>query len=221
MGAGDIQIMTCGRGIMHAEQPHREDLKRDPPDSIIEAVQLWIDLPRSLKNTAPRYRILRAKDIPVLTLDESRVTVKVIVGESSGARAAEDLTCTPVWYFDLSIRPRGRIKQIMPRDWNVFLYVLYGEATVNGGSTIGQYQVAVFEREGDYVEIHVPETAGAETRLCLFGGMPLDQEIVHYGPFVVLDQGEVHQAMMDFRSGRNGFERALTWESDISKRIGY
>ncbi|KAL1871774.1 RNA pol II transcription cofactor [Paecilomyces lecythidis] len=221
IGPGDIQIMTVGRGIMHAEQPRRVDLKRDPPDSTVEGVQLWIDLPNELRYMEPRYRYIKSKKIPVSVLDEGRVTVKVIAGESHGLKAAEDLTCTPVWYYDISIKPGGRMRQIMPKDWNVFLYVLHGEVSVSNKSSLGQFQVAVFERDGDYVEIYVPQSAATEAKVVLFGGMPLDQKIVHYGPFVVSEEKEAHKAMIDFRLGINGFERALTWESNISKRISY
>lgn len=221
IGPGDIQIMTAGRGIMHAEQPRRADLKRDSRDSIIEGVQLWIDLPNELRYMDPRYRYIKSNKIPVSVLDEGRVTVKVIAGESHGLKVAEDLTCTPVWFFDISIKPGGRIKQTMPKAWNVFLYVLHGEVSVSNESSLGQFQVAVFERDGDCIEIYVPESATAEAKVVLCGGMPLDQKIVHYGPFVVSEEKEAHKAMMDFRLGINGFERALTWESNISKRIGY
>jgi redox-sensitive bicupin YhaK (pirin superfamily) len=221
IGPGDAQVMTAGRGIMHAEQPRRADLERDPLDSIIEGIQLWIDLPRTLKHAAPRYRDVRARAIPVVMLDETRVTIKVIAGESHGARAAEDITSTPVWYLDISIKPGGRVRQIMPRGWNVLLYSLHGEVSIHGERPLGPFHVAVFETEGDYVELYVPETAAAEARLVLLGGAPLDQTIFQCGPFVVLDEKEAHQAMMDFRLGRNGFEKALKWESNILKRIGY
>lgn len=221
IGPGELQFMTAGRGIMHAEQPRKADLQQDSPESIIEALQLWIDLPQDLRYTAPRYRDVKAKDVPVLTIDEDRVTVKVIAGESHGISSPNDLLYTPIWYLDISIKPGGHIQQPVPKGWNAFLYVLKGSISVGEESSrIERFHVAVFEKEGEYVEASVPEGA-EEGRFILLAGMPLDQRIVHYGPFVLSDENEVHQAMVDFQMGKNGFEKALTWQSEISKGITY
>ncbi|RFU31728.1 hypothetical protein B7463_g4591, partial [Scytalidium lignicola] len=221
IGPGGIQVMTAGRGIMHSEQTKRADPKLDPPDSIVEAIQLWVDLPHNLRYTAPGYLGIKASKIPVLKIDGGRVTVRIIAGESHGKKAKYNLTHAPMWYFDISMKPGGRIQQIIQKGWNAFLYTLHGNIFVDGAPRIGKFCTVEFGGEGDYVEVFVPDNEEEGARFILLAGMPLDQKIVHYGPFVLSDEDEVRKAISDFRLGMNGFERALTWESDISKSLGH
>jgi redox-sensitive bicupin YhaK (pirin superfamily) len=81
--------------------------------------------------------------------------------------------------------------------------------------------VVVFEQTGDFSKASVPDTANEEAGFILFAGKPLDQKIVHYGSFVLSSEEEVYKAMADFRMGKNGFERALTWKSDLQRRLDY
>jgi redox-sensitive bicupin YhaK (pirin superfamily) len=218
IGPGSVQVMTAGRGIMHAEHARTADLERDSSDTI-EALQLWIDLPQHIRYMAPQYRDVASKDIPVVTVDDGRVSVRIIAGESHGMAAPlGDLTHTPISYFYISVKPGGRIRQVLPLRWNAILYVLQGEIFLARGPRIKTFHVAEFQRDGDHIEVFVPGN-GNEARFVLLAGMPLEQITVHYGPFVVSTQDEVQQAILDFRTGRNGFERALTWESNISKRL--
>jgi redox-sensitive bicupin YhaK (pirin superfamily) len=118
--------MTAGRGILHAEQPRRDDPKNDPEDALTEELQLWIDMPKELKYVAPRYRDARAQDIPIAKVDDGRVIVKVITGESHGVVSEHDLAYTPIWYLDLTIMPGGHVQQAVPQGWNVLPYTLRG-----------------------------------------------------------------------------------------------
>ncbi|KAJ4306768.1 RNA pol II transcription cofactor [Collariella sp. IMI 366227] len=92
---GDLQFMDAGRGIVHAEMPVPST---DGSPNI--GLQLWVDLPAHLKNIEPRYRDLKAADIPVVEADERRVTVKVISGQSHGVDSVKDLAVAPVWFLD-------------------------------------------------------------------------------------------------------------------------
>lgn len=219
IGPGDLQFMTAGRGIMHAEMP-----RENPDGSPNVGMQLWVDLPKHLKMCEPRYRDLRASEIPVATVDEGRVTVKVISGQSHGVDSVRDLAYTPVWIFDITIRPGGRISQPLPQGWNAFAYTLAGTAIFGSGDrtrSVKEFHNVVFEQQGDYVDAAVAHNADADARFVLIAGQPLDQEIVQYGPFVVTSQEEVYQAMLDFQTASNGFERARGWRSEIAKRMAY
>ena len=100
--AGDLQFMTAGKGIVHAEMPH------DNGDgSSNNGMQLWVDLPKDLKNCEPRYRDLRAAEIPIAEADDGKVTVKVISGQSQGVDSLQQLAYTPVWLLDVTVRPGG------------------------------------------------------------------------------------------------------------------
>ena len=119
--AGDLQFMTAGRGIMHAEMP-----RESPDGSPGMGIQVWIDLPKALKYVEPRYRYVNVSQVPKVEVDQGRVTVSVILGQSHGEESKQDLTYTPIWYLDITIRPGGRVKQIVPICWNTFAYVLEG-----------------------------------------------------------------------------------------------
>ncbi|PVH87599.1 hypothetical protein DL98DRAFT_635321 [Cadophora sp. DSE1049] len=216
---GGLQFMTAGRGIMHSEIP-RPNADGSPNIGL----QLWVDLPQKLKNSEPRYRDLQKEEIPTIDLDEGKVHVKVISGESHGVESAKELAYTPVWLLDVEIKPGGKITQKLPVGWNAFAYVLDGEVGFGGGSEgrkmVKQYQNVIFEQEGDVVEVEVDSEAKENGRFVsavLVAGLPLDQTVVRYGPFVMNTEAEIDQAMRDFRSYSNGFERARGWESEIGK----
>ncbi|KAJ9497123.1 RNA pol II transcription cofactor [Exophiala xenobiotica] len=218
IGPGDLQFMTAGRGIMHAEMPVQTE-------DINVGMQLWVDLPEKLKSCEPRYRDLRASEIPLAKTDDGKVEVKVISGRSQGVESLKDLAYTPVWLLDITIKPGGKITQELPQGWNAFAYTLEGAVTFGNGSkeageTVAPYHNVVFEQGGDVVTAHVEEDATEAARLILVAGQPLDQPVVQYGPFVTTSKEAVYQAMMDFQTSSNGFERAMNWESEIGKTMG-
>ena len=214
---GDLQFMTAGRGIMHAEMP-----RQNPDGSANVGMQLWVDLPEKLKSCEPRYRDLKAKEIPTILVDDGKVTVKIISGRSHGTDSAQELAYTPVWIFDITIAPGGNIAQELPAGWNAFAYTLSGSTTFGAGkdeTTVGQYHNVVFEQIGDNVNASVSKDAKEPGKFILVAGLPLDQKVVQYGPFVVNSQEEVYQAMMDYQTHSNGFERAKGWQSEIGKSM--
>jgi redox-sensitive bicupin YhaK (pirin superfamily) len=189
-------------------------------------MQLWVDLPEELKSCEPRYRDLRAGEIPIAKTDDGKVTVKVISGKSQGVESLKDLAYTPVWLLDIEIQPGGKITQEVPQGWNAFAYTLEGAVTFSNGpdatkaETVTPYHNVVFEQSGDVVTASVEEGASDVAHFILVAGQPLDQNIVQYGPFVTTSKEAVYQAMMDFQTASNGFERAANWESQIGKSMG-
>ena len=215
--AGDLQFMTAGRGIVHAEMP-----KQSEDGSPNVGMQLWVDLPEKLKMCEPRYRDLRAKEIPTITIDQGKVTIKIISGQSHGTDSVKDLAYTPVWIFDVTIAPGGKLNQPLPAEWNAFAYTLSGSTSFSTGSdkaTVGQYHNVVFKSEGDSVSAEVDANAKEDGQFLLVAGQPLDQKVVQYGPFVTTSHDGIYQAMLDYQSHQNGFERAKGWESSIGKSM--
>jgi redox-sensitive bicupin YhaK (pirin superfamily) len=158
--AGDLQFMTAGRGIMHAEMPNQGFT-----DNV--GMQLWVDLPRELKGCEPRYRDLMAKEIPVVESDGGKVVVKVISGKRDGVDSVKDLAYTPVWLFDIELKPGGKLEQEIPLSWNAFVYVLEGEALFGRGKQtkgVAQYHIGVFDQEGDCVTAEIGEGAEQSAR---------------------------------------------------------
>jgi quercetin 2,3-dioxygenase len=220
LSAGDLQFMTAGRGIMHAEMP------RDQPDGSPNiGMQLWVDLPESLKTVEPRYRDLRASEIPTAQTANGKAHIKVISGRSHGVDSVRDLAYTPVWILDITLSPGGKITQPLPPTWNAFAYTLSGVVSFSNGPNPPQaappYHNVVFANDGtaDVVTAEVEDGAAEAARFILFAGQPLDQPVVQHGPFVLNSREGVMQAMRDFQSHANGFERAKGWRSEIGKRM--
>lgn len=227
---------------MHAEMP-RHDASGKP----VIGIQLWVDLPKHLKNCEPRYRDLKAKEIPCVTIDstgsvipnrtndasndrvskfgEGKTTIKVISGHSHGVDSQQELAYTPVWLLDIKVEKGGRVTQPIPQGWTVFAYLYNGKANFGSGDkqrAVDKHHITVFDNginvQDSQPAVVIENTGDELLHLVLVAGTPLDQEIFQYGPFVVSSQEAARQAMLDFRAYANGFERARGWESEIGKR---
>lgn len=209
IGRGDLQFMTAGKGIVHAEMP-REGDSGEPP----EIMQLWVDLPIELKACEPKYKNLRAEEIPVADPSD-KVQVWVISGESYGTKSVQDLAYTPVVFYDYRVQPGGKISQPVPKGFNVFLYLLHGHIKINRDTEVPEHHCVLFDEDGDSIEADVDESAENEARFILVGGQKLDQPVVQYGPFVETSSDLVKQAFMDYQSAKNGFERLQGWYNQI------
>ena len=195
IGAGDVQWMTAGSGVIHSEMPSAEI--RDNGGRL-HGFQLWVNLPRRDKMMKPRYQELRASDIPTATSPDGKVTVTVIAGESLGTRATID-TRTPIIYLHVRLAAGARFAQPIPATYNAFAFLINGEATF-AGRQARENDMALFDRNGEGVVIETDP--GAE--LLLIAGVPLGEPVVRYGPFVMNTPGEIRQAMLDYQSGRFG-----------------
>ncbi|KAH6610283.1 pirin iron-binding nuclear [Trichoderma cornu-damae] len=214
---GDLQFMTAGRGIVHAEMPRKQ-----PDGSQNVGLQLWVDLPKELKYCEPRYRDLRAAEIPSVDVDEGRATVKVISGQSHGVDSVKELAYTPVWLLDFLLRPGAKVTQALPLGWNAFAYVLEGNVDVGEGSEAKkaeQYDNIFFQQAGDVIHLGSDASATKDARVIVVAGTPLDQPVVQYGPFVLNSEEEVMKTFSDYQGHENGFERAKDWRSQIGDRV--
>ncbi|QPG76570.1 hypothetical protein FOA43_003961 [Brettanomyces nanus] len=207
---GDLQFMTAGKGVCHSEMPY------SPDGSDVVGMQLWIDLPKELKNTKPRYRDLRREEIPVVQPNEN-VTVSVISGNSYGTESVKELAYTPIEYYDFKVKEGGEFEQKIPKDFNAFLYLLEGELTISG-EKIPQFNSVFFKRDGDAIRGSVPKGSKA-ANFVVIAGKVLDQPIVQYGPFVETSKEEIYEAFNDYQHATNGFERAKGWASKIGSGV--
>jgi len=116
---GDLQFMTAGRGIVHSEMLYA------PDGTNVEGLQLWVDLPKELRHSEPRYRDLRAEEIPVVKPND-KVQVKVISGKSYGVESVKELAYTPMDYYWFTVLPGGEFTQEINPEYNGFMYILNG-----------------------------------------------------------------------------------------------
>ncbi|MDE2474604.1 MAG: pirin family protein [Alphaproteobacteria bacterium] len=196
IGPGDVQWMTAGSGVVH-EEMHSDDYTRR--GGAFEAIQLWVNLPKRLKMTAPRYQTLRAAGIPVVSLPEDAGSARVIAGEFGGAKGPAE-TFTPMAVWEISLKAgRGAIVPVTAGD-NVSLFVLRGEARINGRTPAKHAEFVQFGSGGEVIRLD----ADSDALVLVLSGEPINEPVFGYGPFVMNTEDEIRAAISDYRSGRMG-----------------
>ncbi len=198
IGAGDVQWMTAGRGVVHSEMPAAPIRERG---GRIHGFQVWVNLPARDKMMAPRYQEVPASRIPQAATRDGRARVRVIAGEALGVRAVID-TRTPIVYQDWSLDPGAAVEQPLAEGHHAFVYVFEGRAEVGtDGQSLGDGQLGLLG-PGDRVRLAAPPGAAGSARMLLLAGQPLREPVARYGPFVMNTESEIRQALSDYRSGR-------------------
>ena len=198
---GDVQWMTAGAGVIHSEMPAREFARHG---GRMHGFQLWVNLPKLDKMTKPRYQEIPNSQIPKATSADGLVIVRVIAGEAMGAKAVIE-TRTPIIYLHYRIEPGGAAVQQVPAAYNAFAYVVDGEGLFGAeGERAGDGQMVLFAQDGDEVRIENPADAKATLEVLLIAGVPLNEPVARYGPFVMNTPAEIRQAIEDYRLGRMG-----------------
>ena len=194
---GDVQWMTAGSGIIH-EEFHSENFSKK--GGLFEMVQLWVNLPAKDKNTPPRYQHLAKTGIPVVEFPDEAGCLRLIAGEYKGVKGAAD-TFTEMNVWDIVLNAGKKAVLEIPEAHNLSMVVLRGNVTLNGKEQAGAEQLVGFEKSGGNVHI---EAGSEEVKILLLSGVPIDEPIVGYGPFVMNTAEEIRQAISDFKSGKFG-----------------
>jgi len=190
---GGAQLMNAGAGIVHEEMPVPEHLETG---GAIEGVQLWINLPRAGKGSAPGYTDLQPEAMPWQPVPGGRL--RVLAGTWAGVTGPAR-TPARVAYAHLELEPGARFEHPLPPGWTAAVVSLHGSVRV-GDQTVPADTVALLG-EGDSLLLKA-ETAAS---LMLLAGEPLREPIAHYGPFVMNTREEIEQAIADYQQGRMGF----------------
>jgi redox-sensitive bicupin YhaK (pirin superfamily) len=199
--AGDVQWMTAGAGVVHSEMPSI-DFARE--GGRMHAFQLWVNLPQRDKMMKPRYQEIPSFQIPKAVSTDGLVSVNVIAGEALGQKAVIE-TRTPIVYLHYRIKPGGATTQPLSGSFNAFAYVVEGEGLFGADrERAGDGQMVLFAQDGDKVRIENPSSANATLEILLIAGLPLDEPVARYGPFVMNTMDEIRQAIEDYRLGRMG-----------------
>jgi redox-sensitive bicupin YhaK (pirin superfamily) len=190
IGAGDVQWMTAGGGIMHEEMPQVR------PEGI-DGFQLWVNLPAKLKMTRPKYQGIRSAEIPKVKV-EGGATVRVITGTADGTTGPVSGIAADPTYLDVAVPAHASFKQQVGKGHSAFAYVFEGEAAFDANHRkISHTRLVVFD-DGDFVEV---TTEDKPVRFLLVSGKPLNEPIARYGPFVMNTREEIEQALRDLRQG--------------------
>lgn len=197
--AGDVQWTTAGRGIIHAEGPTKDFVKRGGE---LEGIQLWLNLPAAKKMIPAAYQHEKKEDFNLVISEDKKVTVQVIAGalEETNGRIA---TQTPVNAFMINVETDGRYFLKIPKSHQSLLYLINGEALINASETLqmNENQLLWLEQDGDGVTIKGNENS----KLLFLSGEPINEKIKSYGPYVMNNQTEIMEAMRDYQQGKFGF----------------
>lgn len=193
--AGGVQWMTAGKGLVHAEISSPYFKQNGGP---LEILQLWINLPAKYKMAEPSYTGLQKEDIPSLSFDNGKVHLNIVAGNWEGT-AAPVKTLTDIHLASVEFSNGGRLNISVPKDQNVFLYVVKGSLLING-EIASMHHLVQFSHEGSMIEMKAMEDA-----YILFGyAQPFHEPFVAYGPFVMNTQQEIMQAYEDYHAGKFG-----------------
>jgi redox-sensitive bicupin YhaK (pirin superfamily) len=209
IGAGDVQWMTAGRGIIHQEMP------KGDRDGRMHGFQLWANLPASLKMTAPRYQEVKAKDIPVVT-DDDGTKARVVCGSLWGKTGPVDEVAIEPVYLDIEIPPGKRKTLPVETTRNAFAYVFSGTGRFCNASSplevptepagwadasphahADNRSLVLFDR-GDEVTV---QTGDDGIRFLLVSGSPLGEPVAWYGPIVMNTRDELRRAFEELEQG--------------------
>lgn len=195
---GDVQWMTAGSGVIHSELPEEEFAKKG---GRFHGLQLWVNLPKKEKMIKPRYQEISSDNIPVAKTEDGSVQVKIIAGESMGTKAVID-TKIPIIYLHFILQPNTTFTQNIPQNYNAFAYVIKGNALFGSKKTLVKKNQAVFfDQKGERIVLS-SNTDFAE--VLIIAGMPINETVKRYGPFVMNTDEELQQAIQDYQNGKMG-----------------
>ncbi|HZB81035.1 MAG TPA: pirin family protein [Nitrososphaera sp.] len=203
LNPGDVQWMTAGAGVIHSEMPEDEFTRYG---GRMHGFQLWVNLPRRDKMIKPHYQEIPNSKIPVAKSLDGKVTAKVIAGEAMGVNAVIE-TRTPIMYVHFTLQPKSEIEQRIPVEYNAFAYVVGGQGLFGSDNrnAAAKGQAVIFSNAGGGDTVSLKnESHDSPLEVLLIAGLPLNEPVARYGPFVMNERHEIDQAIEDYRTGRMG-----------------
>jgi redox-sensitive bicupin YhaK (pirin superfamily) len=190
IGAGDVQWMTAGSGIIHQEMPKGDEKGR------MHGFQLWANLPSSLKMTKPHYQEVKSAEIPEVT-DDDGTKVRIICGEFWGKKGTVDGIAADPIYLDVSVPP-GTTKTLpVETARHVFAYVHAGAGKFSNASDLDDHSLILFD-SGDELKV---EAGDQGVRFLLVSGKPIQEPVAWQGPIVMNTQAELRTAFEELQRG--------------------
>jgi len=197
--AGDVQWTTAGRGIMHAEGPTKEFVKKG---GTLEGIQLWLNLPAGKKMMPAAYQHEKKEDFNVVTSTDEKVNVQIIAGELEGTYG-RIATQTPVNAFMITASKEGFYEVAVPKSHHALVYLIKGDVRINDSVDLklNEKQLVWFEQDGEGFSIQ----ATTESTLLFLSGEPINEKVTSWGPYVMNTQTEIMEALRDYQQGKMGF----------------
>ena len=199
IGPGDVQWMTAGDGIIHSEMPSS---RLQTEGDVLHGIQLWVNLPASLRRTAPKYQGLAAEQIE--TIDGDGWKAEVVAGTMFGVRGPA-ATHTSVGYARVTVQPGSTLRIPAPDGQTALVYAFDGSCVVGEAAQhLNAHHLAVFDRTGGDIVLTVPADGQTALDCIVLTGEPIEEPMARYGPFVMNTPGELKEAINDFNAGRMG-----------------
>ncbi|PQJ77968.1 pirin family protein [Polaribacter porphyrae] len=197
--AGGVQWTTAGRGIIHAEAPTKEFVKKGGD---LEGIQLWLNLPAKDKMIPPNYQHLEDEQIPKVFSDDKKVQLNIIAGNQHEENGLIK-TQTEVNVFTVNAKENGMMEIEIPENHQSLVYLLDGEVLVNNSDVLkkGENQMIIFNQDGNTIQFEVKENS----TLLILSGAPIKEKVTQYGPYVMNTQTEILEAMRDYQQGKMGY----------------
>lgn len=197
--AGGVQWTTAGRGIIHAEAPTKEFVKKGGD---LEGIQLWLNLPAKDKMIPPNYQHLEDHQIPKVFSKDGKIQLNIIAGKQAD-KYGSIKTQTSVNVFTANADIYGEMDIELPENHQSLIYLLDGEVLINNSDLLkkGEEQMVVFNTDGNLVSIK----ANDKSNLLVLSGEPIQEKVTQYGPYVMNTQTEILEAMRDFQQGKMGY----------------
>lgn len=193
---GDVQWMTAASGVVHEEMHEKEFAKNG---GTFEMIQLWVNLPKEIKMSAPRYQGITKEQISTVDLGNGSYA-RVIAGEMRGVQGAAT-TYTQLNLFDLRLTAGTKVELQIPDGHNSAIFVLKGDVTLNDATSIkGEARIATLSPEGDRIVLEAKE----DSTILVLSGDPINEPVSSYGPFVMNTRDEIMQAVRDYNDGKMG-----------------
>ncbi|RJQ69115.1 pirin family protein [Pseudonocardiaceae bacterium YIM PH 21723] len=195
---GGTQWMTAGAGVLHSELPTQELVAKGGE---FHSIQLWVNLPKAQKWVPPRYQDIAPNDVSLLSSADGGALVRVIAGSLSAGGsvyAGPGQTYTPITLLHATIAPGAQLELPWPEEFNAMVYALNGSGTV-GREAVGvdEGQLAVFGH-GSALTLRARDAWD----VLILGGLPINEPVARYGPFVMNTREEIVQAFEDYQAGR-------------------
>ncbi|MFJ8243872.1 pirin family protein [Peribacillus asahii] len=197
LDAGDVQYMNAGWAARHAEEAFDDDL--------IHTLQVWLNLPKSLKQTETSYQNIRVEDAPVVNVDGG--TVRVYSGDIAGVTGPMK-SLVPITMSEITLSEGTDYTHFLPENHNAFLFMLAGEMEFGESKTkiakTGAATLSFIEEGSESNPSELKIKALTRSKVLIYSGVPIREEIAFGGPFVMNTQEEIREAFRDLQQGKFG-----------------